>query len=78
MQIEESAKEIRKNVEKLSKHLLNYENYFMKLGSSLAGTVSNYNNANKEFAKVEKDVLKITGEKIESELLAEIEKPAIE
>jgi len=78
LQIEDSAKEIRKNVEKLSKHLLNYENYFTKLGSSLSATVTHFNAANKEFSKVEKDVLKITDEKMESELLPEIEKPAME
>lgn len=32
LQIEESAKEIRKNVEKLGKHLLNYDSYLKSLG----------------------------------------------
>jgi len=59
MQIEESAKEIRKNVEVLAKHLQSYDAYMQKLGSSLGTTVNQYNTAYKEFGKVEKDVLKI-------------------
>lgn len=75
LQIEESAKEIRKNIEKLSKHLLSYENYLVKLGSSLGTAVSHYNTANKEFAKIEKDVVKITEKELESQILPELEKP---
>lgn len=62
--IEESAKSIKKNVEQLSKHLLSYEEYLKKLGTSLSTSVNHYNNAYKEFAKVDKDIIKITdGEK---------------
>lgn len=60
LQIEESAKSIRANVEKLGKHLLSYESFMKKLGISLNTTVSHYDNAQKEFGKVEKDVIKIT------------------
>lgn len=81
LQIEESAKEIRKNVEKLGKHMLNYESYLNKVGNSLSTTVSHYNNAYKEFEKVEKDVLKITGEENENqsleEKIKEVEKPVL-
>ncbi len=64
MQIEESAKEIRKNVEKLSKHLVSYDEYMKKMGNSLGTTVNHYNRAYKEFNKIDKDVVKITeGEK---------------
>ncbi len=59
MQIEESAKEIRQNVELLSKHLSNYDTYMQKLGQHLGTTVSSYNFAYKEFKKVDKDMLKI-------------------
>jgi DNA recombination protein RmuC len=62
LQIEESAKEIRKNVELLGKHMVSYEEYMRKLGVHLGTTVSMYNAASKEFKKVDKDVLKITGE----------------
>jgi len=60
-QIEESAKEIQKNVEKLDRHLKTYDEYFNKLGNSLSTTVNHYNNAAKEFGKVDKDIYRITG-----------------
>ncbi len=71
LQIEESAKEIRKRVEELGKHLASYENYMQKLGGHLGTTVNMYNNAYKELGKIDKDVLRITGESpgIEPELL---------
>lgn len=74
MQIEESAKEIRQNVELLSKHLSNYDTYMQKLGQHLGTTVSSYNFAYKEFKKVDKDMLKIAevGGGIEP---LEVEKP---
>ncbi len=61
LQIEESAKEIRKYVEMLQKHLLSYEEYLKKLGNNLGTTVNMYNRAYKEFGKIDKDVVKITG-----------------
>ncbi|MCI0542345.1 DNA recombination protein RmuC [bacterium] len=72
--IEESAKMIRKNVEMLGKHLKAYEEYFRKLGDTLGTSVSHYNTAYKELAKVDKDVLKITGEAAGVEALT-LEKP---
>lgn len=60
LQIEESAKEIRKHVEMLNKHLLSYEEYMKKMGNHLGTTVNMYNSAYKEFAKIDKDVVKIT------------------
>jgi DNA recombination protein RmuC len=74
LQIEESAKEIRKAVEKLGRHLSSYEEYMKKLGNNLGTSVGMYNRAYKEFAKIDKDVLKITGESIEAEVL-ELDKP---
>ncbi len=59
LKIEESAKEIRGNVEKLGKHIIAYEEYFKKLGASLGTTVSHYNTAYKELGKIDKDVSKI-------------------
>jgi len=61
LQIEESAKEIRKYVEMLQKHLMSYEEYLQKLGNNLGTTVNMYNRAYKEFGKIDKDVFKITG-----------------
>ncbi len=62
LQIEESAKEIRKNVESLAKHLASYDEYMKKLGNNLGTTVNMYNSAYKEFGKIDKDVLRISGE----------------
>jgi len=61
LKIEESAKEIRKRVEQLGKHLLSYQTYLDKLGSNLGTTVNMYNSASKEFKKIDKDVVKISG-----------------
>jgi len=61
MKIEESAKEIRKNVELLGKHITGYDEFMKKLGVQLGTTVNTYNTAYKEFKKVDKDVLKISG-----------------
>jgi len=59
MQIEESAKEIRKRVEMLGRHIGNYEEYFRKLGNNLSTTVNCYNTAYRELGKIDKDVVKI-------------------
>ncbi len=77
LQIEESALEIRKNVESLQKHLRSYEEYQGKLGSSLATTVNHFNASNKEFKKIDKDVVRITGKESGLELL-EVVKPEME
>ncbi|MFH1979396.1 MAG: DNA recombination protein RmuC [Patescibacteria group bacterium] len=71
LQIEESAKEIRKNVENLGRHLGAYADFVGKMGSQIGTTVNTYNRASKEFKKIDKDVLRITGEGIdfETELL---------
>ncbi len=67
LQIEESAKGIRKRVEELGRHLINYETYMKKLGTHLGTSVNMYNSAYKELGKIDKDVLRITGESIEIE-----------
>ena len=76
MQIEESAKQIKVNVERLQKHLKTYEEYHTKLGSALGTAVNHYNNSSSEFKKVDKDVLKITGESLAGEL-KQLDKPEI-
>jgi DNA recombination protein RmuC len=64
LQIEESAKQIRNNVEKLGRHIVSYEEYMKKLGGSMGTTVNHFNSAYKELGKIDKDVVKITeGEK---------------
>ncbi len=74
LEIEEKAQDIIKNVEKLSGHIAKYEDYYHKLGTTLATTVNHYNAGYKELAKVDKDILKITGEAAGVEVLA-IDKP---
>ena len=74
LQIEESAKEIQKQVEVLRKHLLNYNDFLAKLGTHLGTTVSTYNRAYKEFAKIEKDAARLTESK-EKIAPLELEKP---
>ena len=69
LQIEESAKEIKKNVEKLSRHILSYDDFMKKLGVSMSTTVNHYNNAYKEFKKIDKDVVKIAGKESKVEAL---------
>ncbi len=77
LQIEESAKTIKVNVEKLGRHIASYDEFMKKLGVSMSTTVNHYNNAYKEFKKVDKDIVKITGGEanIEPETL---EKPKLE
>jgi len=61
MQIEETAKDIIKRVGELSEHLKRYEIYHGKLGNSLETVVNHFNASSKEFKKVDKDVVRITG-----------------
>lgn len=77
MQIEEGAKNIRKNVESLGRHLLSYEDFMKKLGGSMSTTVNHYNHAYKEFKKIDKDVARIGGGKSEVEAL-EIDRPSVD
>ena len=59
--VEETAREIARNVENLSQHLKAYEDCFRRVGASLSTTVNHYNEASRELGKVDKDVLRITG-----------------
>ena len=77
MQIEESAKEIKINVEKLNKHLISFDGFMKKLGGSMSTTVNHYNSAFKEFNKIDKDVVKITGGEKTVEPVV-LEKPTME
>lgn len=70
--IEENAIEIRKNVDSLSRHLNAYQEYYKKLGNSLSTTVNHFNAGSKELGKIDKDVLRITGES------AELDTPVLE
>ncbi len=65
LKIEEQAKEIRTRVGDLGRHLASYEQYFGSVGKHLGTTVNQYNLASKELAKIDKDVIKISGQNME-------------
>ncbi|MBP6868790.1 MAG: DNA recombination protein RmuC [Candidatus Pacebacteria bacterium] len=75
LSIEQKAVEIQKRVGELGKHVASYETYYKKLGTALGTAVSHYNTGYKELGKIDKDVYRISEEKIgiEAELL---EKPS--
>lgn len=77
LQIEEAAKKIGERVRDLSRHLVGYQVYHQKLGSHLLTAVNMYDRSSKEFQRIDKDVLKITGESSGFEPKA-IDKPDIE
>lgn len=74
LQIEQKALDIQKRVGELGKHVGAYEEYYKKLGTALGTTISHYNAGYKELGKIDKDVYRITDEKIGLEPLA-LEKP---
>ncbi len=75
--IEETAKDIAKNVEALGRHLKAYEDFYKKVGTSLGTTVNHYNAGAKELGKIDKDVLRITGVPIDL-ALDTLERPTLE
>ena len=74
LEIEEKAQDIIKNVEKLRGHIDKYEDFYNKLGTALGTTVNHYNAGYKELGKVDKDILKITGETAGVEIMT-LDKP---
>lgn len=67
---EESIKHVQKNVEQLLRHLDAYEKHFKSVGKSLNTVVNHYEDAQTQYRLVDKDVLKITGDSNEYEVLA--------
>jgi DNA recombination protein RmuC len=63
LQIEEQAKDIQLRVGKLGQHIAKFDEYMQKLGNALGTTVGHYNSAHKELSKVDKDIIKIAGNK---------------
>ncbi len=68
LQIEEQVHEVIKNVGELGKHLGAYREYQTKLGNALGTVVNHYNASEKEFKKIDKDVTRITGTSVGSEV----------
>jgi len=77
LQIEESTKEILKNVGVLQRHITAYEEYMKKMGSNLSTTVNSYNTAYKELGKIDKDVVKLTGGE-KAITIEEVQKPLLD
>lgn len=76
--IEEQAKDIAKNVEALGRHINAYQDYYKKLGASLATTVNHFNAGTKELGKIEKDVLRIDASTDIAIDIAVLDKPLLE
>lgn len=77
LQIEEQAKDIKVRVGQLGQHIATYDDYMKRLGKSLGTTVNHYNNADKEFGKIDKDIVRISGGEPQLETL-QIDKPTQE
>ncbi len=75
LEIQKDTEVIRKNVEQLTKHLVNYDGYFKRIGTSLGATVGHYNSASKELGRIDKDIVKIAGSESAIEPLL-LEKPS--
>lgn len=73
LQVQEGILEIVSKIKDLDRHLISYQTYMLKLGKSIGTTVNMYNDASKEYKKIDKDIYRITegknGGKIEVELL---------
>jgi len=76
LKIEEQAVQIIKRVGELGHHLGKYDSYMQSLGKNLGTAVNQYNLGYKEFKKIDKDILRITGEGNDVEAMA-LEAPII-
>ncbi len=77
LRIKESFENVVKNIGELSRHLKSYEEYHGKLGTALATTINHYNATGKEFKKIDKDILRITGTSLEIDTVS-LERPDTE
>ena len=76
LKFEKEIENVIKNVRNLSNHLSSYKVYHDKMGSQLRTVVNHYNKSSEEFKKIDKDVTRISGGKINLNLDSEkIEKP---
>lgn len=74
--IQETAKDIIKNVAELGKHLNAYQDAHNSMGKSLSAVVGHYEKAGKAFRQIDKDVVKIAGESAGLQLET-VDKPAL-
>ncbi|MDP3953531.1 MAG: DNA recombination protein RmuC, partial [bacterium] len=61
-QMQENTQEIMQNVSMLGKHIGAYQEYHQKVGTHLGTVVNAFNKSSKELGKIDKDVMKLTGE----------------
>ena len=79
MKVEESVQQIQMNIEKLGNHLKAYQTYHEKLGNSLSTVVNHYNFSSKEYKKIDKDITKLTSNRVNIGIESEtLERPLIE
>jgi DNA recombination protein RmuC len=74
--IQETAKDIIKNVAELGKHLNAYQDSHNSLGKSLSAAVGHYEKAGKAFRMIDKDVVRIAGESVGLQIEA-VDKPSL-
>ena len=75
--IQEDVKDIIKRVGELDRHLNSYNQHMLSMGKSLSTTVNHYERAANELKKIDKDVLRITGESSGIEINS-VDRPKIE
>jgi chromosome segregation ATPase len=79
MKVEESVQQIQMNIEKLDNHLKAYQTYHDKLGNSLSAVINHYNVSSKEYKKIDKDITKLTPNRVNISLETEtLERPLVE
>ena len=77
--VEKSIDGILKNVNRLSNHLNAYKDVHDRMGKTLGTAVNHYNNASKEFRKIDKDIIKITsGKQVLNINTEQLEQPTLE
>lgn len=74
LQIEEQARDIQVRVGLLGVHINKFDELLGKMGKSLSTTVNHYNNSYKELAKIDKDVVKISGGELKTDIVI-VDKP---
>ena len=79
LKVEDSIQEILKNVEKFSKHLNAFEDVHSRLGRSIGTVVNQYNDSSKEFKKIDKDIIRLSGDENSINYRAELlERPNLD
>ena len=73
-QLEKSTQQMIKKLQGLDKHLRVWDGFMKKLGSHLGTTVNSYNTAYKELGKIDKDIMKISGDSMGIQV-KQLEKP---